>query len=173
MGYGRSPSGLPWKRSRASGCRGDQGGGLDRALFHRVWIRWTSRPPIRKRSTRSSLSAHLGPVRVARITCGRSSIARTPRHIVHAPGRVFSFILQARGRGVLRSIRARGAAARRRHHALRQRARLTRYHVEEHSEVMMLRVPANHAEGTPALSGAVLRAASSLDARASPARSLR
>src|SRR4029079_8598208 len=42
----------------------------------------------------------LGPMRVARITGGRSSIARTPRHIVHAPGRVFSFILQARGRGV-------------------------------------------------------------------------
>ena len=84
----------------------------------------------------------LGPMRVARITCGRSSIARTPRHIVHAPGRVFSFILQARGRGVFAQYG---------HEAVLQEGDLTlcdsaaphSYHVDDRSEVMMLRVPAN------------------------------
>lgn len=84
----------------------------------------------------------LGPMRVARITCGRSSIARTPRHIVHAPGRVFSFILQARGRGVFAQYG---------HEATLGEGDLTlcdsaaphAYHVEDNSEVMMLRVPAS------------------------------
>ncbi len=84
----------------------------------------------------------LGPVRVARIICGRSSIARTPRHIVHAPGRVFSFILQARGRGVFTQYG---------HEAPLEEGDITlcdsaaphSYHVEDRSEVMMLRVPAS------------------------------
>src|SRR4051812_18033451 len=84
----------------------------------------------------------LGPIRVARITSERSSIARTPQHIVHAPGRVFSFILQARGSGVLAQYG---------HEAFLREGDLTlcdsaaphSYHSEETSEVLMLRVPAN------------------------------
>jgi AraC-like DNA-binding protein len=84
----------------------------------------------------------LGPIRVARITCGRSSIARTPRHIVHAPGRVFSFILQARGSGVFAQY-GHEAPLREGDITLCDSAAPHSYHVEEHSEVMMLRVPAN------------------------------
>jgi AraC-like DNA-binding protein len=84
----------------------------------------------------------LGPMRVARITCGRSSFARTPRHIVHAPGRVFSFILQARGRGVFAQYG---------HEAPLEEGDITlcdsaaphSYHIEDRSQVMMLRVPAS------------------------------
>ncbi len=84
----------------------------------------------------------LGPIRVARMTCGRSSIARTPRHIVHAPGRVFSFILQARGNGVLAQY---GHEARLREGdiTLCDSAAPHAYNVDDSSEVLMLRVPAN------------------------------
>lgn len=84
----------------------------------------------------------LGPMRVARITCGRSSIARTPRHIVHAPGRVFSFILQARGRGVFAQY-GHEAPLNEGDITLCDSAAPHAYHVDDRSEVMMLRVPAS------------------------------
>jgi AraC family transcriptional activator of tynA and feaB len=84
----------------------------------------------------------LGPIRVARITCGRSSIARTSRHIVHAPGRVFSFVLQARGSGVF-SQYGQEAALKQGDITLCDSAAPHSYDVDEGSEVMMLRVPAN------------------------------
>jgi AraC-like DNA-binding protein len=84
----------------------------------------------------------LGPIRIARITCGRSSIARTPRHIVHAPGRVFSFILQVRGHGLFAQY-GHEAALQEGDITLCDSAAPHSYHVEEHSEVMMLRVPAS------------------------------
>lgn len=84
----------------------------------------------------------LGPMRVARITCGRSSIARTPRHIVHAPGRVFSFILQARGRGVFAQY-GHEAALEEGDITLCDSAAPHSYHVDDRSQVMMLRVPAS------------------------------
>src|SRR6186713_2046297 len=42
----------------------------------------------------------LGPIRLVRMTCGHSSIARTPRHIGRTLGRVYSLVLQASGSGV-------------------------------------------------------------------------
>ncbi|MEJ0036119.1 MAG: helix-turn-helix domain-containing protein [Gammaproteobacteria bacterium] len=85
---------------------------------------------------------NLGPIRVARITCGRSSIARTPRHIVHAPGRVFSFILQARGNGVFAQY-GNEASLKEGDITLCDSAAPHSYHVEDSSEMMMLRVPAS------------------------------
>ena len=84
----------------------------------------------------------LGPIRVARITSARSAIARTPQHIVHAPGRVFSFILQARGSGVLAQY-GHEASLREGDITLCDSAAPHSYHFEETSEVLMLRVPAN------------------------------
>ena len=84
----------------------------------------------------------LGPMRVARITCGRSSIARTPRHIVHAPGRVFSFILQARGHGVFAQY-GHEASLEEGDITLCDSAAPHSFHVEDRSQVMMLRVPAS------------------------------
>jgi AraC family transcriptional activator of tynA and feaB len=84
----------------------------------------------------------LGPIRVARITCTRSSIARTPQHIVHAPGRVFSFILQARGSGVLAQY-GHEAPLREGDITLCDSAAPHSYRFQESSEVLMLRVPAS------------------------------
>ncbi len=88
------------------------------------------------------LIGNLGPMRVARITCGRSSIARTSRHIVHAPGRVFSFILQARGSGVFAQYGHEAPLAEG-DITLCDSAAPHSYHVEDSSQVMMLRVPAS------------------------------
>ena len=84
----------------------------------------------------------LGPMRVARMTCGRSSIARTPRHIVHAPGRAFSFILQARGGGVFAQY-GNEAPLREGDITLCDSAAPHSFHLEDSSEVLMLRVPAS------------------------------
>jgi len=84
----------------------------------------------------------LGPIRVARITSARSSVARTPQHIVHAPGRVFSFILQARGSGVLAQY-GHEAPLREGDITLCDSAAPHSYHFEETSELLMLRVPAS------------------------------
>ena len=86
--------------------------------------------------------ATLGPIRLARMTCGRSSIARTARHIVHAPGRIFSFILQARGSGRF-SQYGHEAPLREGDITLCDSAAPHSYTVEEASEVLMLRVPVN------------------------------
>jgi AraC-like DNA-binding protein len=79
-------------------------------------------------------------MRFARMTCGRSSILRTSRHIVHAPGRVFSFILQAHGSGRF-SQYGHEAPLREGDITLCDSAAPHSYHVDESSEVMMLRVP--------------------------------
>jgi AraC family transcriptional activator of tynA and feaB len=84
----------------------------------------------------------LGPIRLARMVCARSSIVRTPRHIVHAPGRVFSFILQARGSGVLAQY-GQEASLRAGDITLCDSAAPHSCHFEESSEVLMLRVPAS------------------------------
>jgi AraC-like DNA-binding protein len=84
----------------------------------------------------------LGPIRVAKMTCARSSIARTPQHIVHAPGRVFSFILQARGSGVLAQY-GHEAPLREGDITLCDSAAPHSYRFAESSEVLMLRVPAS------------------------------
>ena len=84
----------------------------------------------------------LGPMRVVRMTCGRSLIARTPRHIVHAPGRVFSFILQARGSGAFAQY-GHEAQLREGDITLCDSAAPHSYHVEDSSEVLMLRIPAS------------------------------
>jgi AraC-like DNA-binding protein len=84
----------------------------------------------------------LGPMRLARISCGRSLIARTPRHIVHAPGRVFSFILQAHGSGLLAQY-GNEAVLKEGDITLCDSAAPHSYHVEDGSEVLMLRIPAS------------------------------
>lgn len=84
----------------------------------------------------------LGPVRLARIVCGRSCIARTPQHIGHALGRIFSFILQVRGEGALAHYG---------HECLLREGDITlcdsaapySYAVAESSEILLLRVPAS------------------------------
>jgi AraC family transcriptional regulator, positive regulator of tynA and feaB len=84
----------------------------------------------------------LGPIRLARMTCARSSIARTSRHIVHAPGRVFSFILQARGSGVLAQY-GHEAPLKEGDITLCDSAAPHSYRFDENSEVLMLRIPAS------------------------------
>jgi AraC-like DNA-binding protein len=85
---------------------------------------------------------NLGPVRVARISCGRSSIARTPHHIGHALGRVFSFVLQVRGEGVLAHY-GHECVLREGDITLCDSAAPHSYVVADGSEILMLRVPAN------------------------------
>jgi AraC-like DNA-binding protein len=84
----------------------------------------------------------LGPMRVVRITCGRSLITRAPRHIVHAPGRMFSFVLQARGSGTFAQY-GNEAALKEGDITLCDSAAPHSYHVEDGSEVLMLRIPAS------------------------------
>ena len=84
----------------------------------------------------------LGPMRVVRIICGRSLISRTPRHIVHAPGRMFSFVLQARGSGTFGQY-GNEAALKEGDITLCDSAAPHSYHVDEGSEVLMLRIPAS------------------------------
>jgi AraC-like DNA-binding protein len=84
----------------------------------------------------------LGPVRIARISCGRSSIARTPRHIGHALGRTFSFILQVRGEGLFAHY-GHECALRAGDITLCDSSAPHSYVLAESSEILMLRVPAN------------------------------
>ncbi|MEJ1962057.1 MAG: helix-turn-helix domain-containing protein [Gammaproteobacteria bacterium] len=84
----------------------------------------------------------LGPIRVARMKCGRSSIDRTSRHIGHASGRTYSFILQTHGAGVFAHY-GHEAVLREGDATLCDSGAPHSYRVAESSEVVMLRVPAN------------------------------
>ncbi len=85
---------------------------------------------------------HLGPVAVVRMSCGRSSITRTRHHIGHASDRAYTFILQACGTGVFAHYG---------HEAVLNKGDFIlcdsnvphSYCVEDSSEIVMLRVPAN------------------------------
>jgi len=58
--------------------------------------------PADRRDFAARLSmGRLGPVQFVRMSANRSNIERTPRHIVPGAPRLYSFLLQARGRGVL------------------------------------------------------------------------
>jgi len=83
----------------------------------------------------------LGPIGVVRMTCGRSFIDRTPRHIVHAADRTYTFILQARGSGVFAHY-GHQSTLRDGDFVLCDSAAPHSYRVDDRSEVVMLRVPA-------------------------------
>ena len=84
----------------------------------------------------------LGPIGVVRMTCGRSSIERAPRHIREKSGRTFTLILQARGMGMFAQYG---------HESLLQKGDFTlcdsaaphSYRVQDSSEIVMIRMPAN------------------------------
>jgi AraC-like DNA-binding protein len=127
---------------RASGLSGRTRGAAWTALYSSRLDKVDVTPADQETFDAELTVGNLGPMRVARITCGRSSIARTPRHIVHAPGRIFSFILQVRGSGVFAQY-GHEASLREGDITLCDSAAPHAYHVEESSEVMMLRVPAS------------------------------
>jgi AraC-like DNA-binding protein len=85
--------------------------------------------------------ATLGPIRIARLSCGGSTLDRTPRHISPASVRSYTFILQARGSGRLAHYG---------HEVQLHEGDLTLcdsaaphcWQVTDRSEVVMLRVPA-------------------------------
>jgi AraC-like DNA-binding protein len=85
---------------------------------------------------------NLGPVSVVRMTCGRSSIDRTPRHIGRASERTYTFILQVRGSGVFAHY-GHEATLSKGDFILCDSAAPHSYRVDDSSEVVMLRVPAN------------------------------
>lgn len=84
----------------------------------------------------------LGPIGFARMTADRTSIARTSRHIGRTSGRLYSFMLQSRGSGVFAHCG---------HEAILHEGDFTlcdssaphSYLIEDCSEVVMLRVPAD------------------------------
>jgi AraC family transcriptional activator of tynA and feaB len=84
----------------------------------------------------------LGPIGFARMTSDRTSIARTTRHIGRTSGRLYSFMLQSRGSGVFAHCG---------HEAILHEGDFTlcdstaphSYLIEDASEVVMLRVPAD------------------------------
>jgi AraC-like DNA-binding protein len=84
----------------------------------------------------------LGPIRVARLTCGRSSIRRTHRHIAQASGRTYCFILQARGGGVFTHYGHEAGLAEG-DLVLCDSAAPYAFTLEDGSELVMLRVAAN------------------------------
>jgi len=84
----------------------------------------------------------LGPIAVVRMMCGRSSIERTPRHISARAGRTFTLILQARGIGMFAQY-GHECLLHKGDFALCDSAAPHSYRVEENSDVVMLRVPAN------------------------------
>jgi AraC-like DNA-binding protein len=127
---------------RASGLPGRTRGAAWTALYSARLDKADVTPADQETFDAELTLGDLGPIRIARITCGRSSIARTSRHIVHAPGRVFSFILQARGSGVLAQY-GHEASLEEGDITLCDSAAPHSYQVEEGSEVMMLRVPAS------------------------------
>jgi AraC-like DNA-binding protein len=84
----------------------------------------------------------LGPIRFARMTSDRTSIARTNRHIGRTSGRLYSFMLQSRGSGVFAHCG---------HEAMLHEGDFTlcdssaphSYVIDDSSEVVMLRVPSD------------------------------
>lgn len=82
-----------------------------------------------------------GPVRIVRLNCGRGTIERTPHHVAQSPGRVFTFILQARGGGVF-SQYGHEAALGPGDFTLCHGEAPYSYHLVEDCEAVMLRIPA-------------------------------
>ncbi len=84
----------------------------------------------------------LGPIRVARLTCARSSPDRSARHPEAGALRVYSFLVQASGQSVLSHYG---------HETVLQEGDLIlcdsaaphSYRMEERSEIVLLRVPAH------------------------------
>jgi AraC-like DNA-binding protein len=83
---------------------------------------------------------HLGPIGIVRMSCGRSLIDRTSRHIGQAPGRTYTFILQATGSGVFAHY-GHESTLHKGDFTLCDSAAPHSYRVDDHSEVVMLRVP--------------------------------
>jgi AraC family transcriptional activator of tynA and feaB len=81
----------------------------------------------------------LGPIGVVRMTCGRSSIDRTLRHIGRGSNRTYTFILQARGTGTF-SHYGHQAVLNKGDFVLCDSTAPHSYRVEDFSEVVMLRV---------------------------------
>lgn len=85
---------------------------------------------------------HLGPIGIVRLSCDRSVIDRTPRHIAASSSRTYTFILQAAGSGAFAHY-GREATLRKGDFTLCDSAAPHSYRVDEHSEIVMLRVPAD------------------------------
>lgn len=85
--------------------------------------------------------ASLGPLRIARLSCGRSTVDRTPRHIRPGCPSSYSFILQTQGSGVF-SHYGHENVLRQGDLTLCDSAAPHSWRVAERSEVVMLRVPA-------------------------------
>ena len=83
----------------------------------------------------------LGPARLARLTCGRSTIERTAEHTASASRRIFSLILQANGSGVFSQYGHR-AALRHGDFILCDNAAPHSYQTTDSAELVVLRVPA-------------------------------
>ncbi len=84
----------------------------------------------------------LGPLRVVRLTCGRSSIDRTARHIDSRSARSFTVLLQVSGTGLFAQY-GHECLLRSGDFSLCDSAAPHAYRLDEGSEVLMLRVPEN------------------------------
>lgn len=86
--------------------------------------------------------SRLGPIGIARMRSDRTSIARTSRHIARTSQRLYSFVLQARGRGVLEHC-GHEAALEEGDFVLCDSSVPHQFRVGDGSEIVMLRVPAD------------------------------
>ena len=84
----------------------------------------------------------LGPIRVVRMNCSHSSIDRTSRHIDSRSARSFTVMLQVRGTGMFAQY-GHESLLRGGDFSLCDSAAPHSYRVDEHSEVVMLRIPEN------------------------------
>jgi AraC-like DNA-binding protein len=82
-----------------------------------------------------------GPLRIIQLSCGPCTIDRTPDHVTDANGRVYTFILQARGTGVFVQYGHEAALGPGDFTLCHGETPYT-YQLGEASEVVMLRVPA-------------------------------
>ncbi|MEH3107867.1 MAG: helix-turn-helix domain-containing protein [Sphingomonas fennica] len=99
--------------------------------------------PADRREFRAELTTgELGPISVARMRADRSSIDRTPSHIRHASRRLYTFVLQEKGRGLF-SHCGHEAVLQEGDFALCDSAAPHKLAVEDRSEIIMLRVPAS------------------------------
>jgi AraC-like DNA-binding protein len=107
----------------------------------------------------------LGPLRIVRMSCTRSCIDRRPQHIGQAPGRIYSFILQARGTGVFAHY-GHETVLREGDFTLCDSAAPHSLRLSDGAEVVMLRVPASllkeHLPSPEYFCGRHLRAAEGL-----------
>lgn len=82
-----------------------------------------------------------GPVRLMKMNCGRCFIDRASHHITRASGRVYSLIYQVRGKGLFAHY-GHEATLSEGDFTLCHDAAPYAYHLQEESEVVMVRVPA-------------------------------